>query len=35
MPLADTGARIIGTVRDEIILEVPEKMTREAAVILK
>ena len=33
--LADTGARIIGTVHDEIILEVPEKVPGEAAVILK
>jgi DNA polymerase-1 len=33
--LADTGAQIIGTVRGEIILEVPEGMAREAVVILK
>ena len=33
--MADTGAKIIGTVHDEIILEVPEKMAGEAAVILK
>ena len=32
--LADTGGQIIGTVHDEIILEVPEKMAMEAAVIL-
>ncbi len=31
----DTGAKIIGTVHDEIILEVPEGMAREVAVILK
>jgi hypothetical protein len=30
--LADTGAKIIGTVHDEIILEVPEEMAGEAAV---
>jgi len=33
--LADTGAQIIGTVHDEIILEVPEKMADDAAVILR
>jgi DNA polymerase-1 len=33
--LVDTGAKIIGTVHDEIILEVPERTAREAAVILK
>ncbi|MGD0399197.1 MAG: DNA polymerase [Syntrophobacteraceae bacterium] len=33
--LAGTGARIIGTVHDEIILEVPEEVAREVAVILK
>jgi DNA polymerase-1 len=33
--LADTGARIIGAVHDEIILEVPEKMAEGFAVILK
>jgi len=33
--LADTGAQIIGTVHDEIILEVPEEMAEEAAAILK
>jgi DNA polymerase I-like protein with 3'-5' exonuclease and polymerase domains len=33
--LADTGARIIGTVHDEIILEVTEKMTKDAAAILR
>jgi DNA polymerase-1 len=33
--LADTAAQIIGTVQDEIILEVPDGLTREAAVILK
>jgi DNA polymerase I len=33
--LQDTGAQIIGTVHDEIILEVPERMAREAAVILE
>ncbi|MGO9531038.1 MAG: DNA polymerase [Syntrophobacteraceae bacterium] len=32
--VADTGAKIIGTVHDEIILEVPDRLTREAAVIL-
>ncbi|SPJ16325.1 DNA polymerase (fragment) [Syntrophobacter sp. SbD2] len=32
--LADTGAKIIGTVHDEIILEVRNEMAREAAVIL-
>ena len=29
------GARIIGTVHDEIILEVPEKMANNAAAILR
>jgi DNA polymerase I-like protein with 3'-5' exonuclease and polymerase domains len=33
--LANTGAKIIGTVHDEIILEVPEKIAGEVAVILK
>jgi len=33
--LADTGAKIIGTVHDEIILEVPDRLAGEAAVILK
>ena len=33
--LANTGARIIGTVHEEIILEVAEEMTDEAAMILK
>jgi DNA polymerase I-like protein with 3'-5' exonuclease and polymerase domains len=33
--LANTGARIIGTVHDEIILEVPEKIANDAAAILK
>jgi DNA polymerase I-like protein with 3'-5' exonuclease and polymerase domains len=33
--LADTGAKIIGTVHDEIILEVPEKMADDAAAILR
>ena len=33
--MADTGTRIIGTVHDEIILEVPEKMAGEVAVILE
>ncbi|MGA2404181.1 MAG: DNA polymerase [Syntrophobacteraceae bacterium] len=33
--LADTGAQIIGTVHDVIILEVPEKLAGEVAVILK
>jgi len=33
--LANTGARIIGTVHDEIILEVPDGMAAELAVILK
>jgi DNA polymerase I-like protein with 3'-5' exonuclease and polymerase domains len=33
--LADTGAKIIGTVHDEIILEVPDGLTGEAVVILK
>jgi DNA polymerase I-like protein with 3'-5' exonuclease and polymerase domains len=33
--LADTGAKIIGTVHDEIILEVPEGVAVEAAVTLK
>jgi DNA polymerase-1 len=33
--LADTGAKIIGTVHDEIILEVPDSLAGEAAMILK
>jgi DNA polymerase I-like protein with 3'-5' exonuclease and polymerase domains len=33
--LADTGSRIIGTVHDEIILEVPEKMADHGAAILR
>jgi DNA polymerase I-like protein with 3'-5' exonuclease and polymerase domains len=33
--LANTGAKIIGTVHDEIILEVPENIAGEVAVILK
>ena len=33
--LAHTGAKIIGTVHDEIIIEVPEKMAGEVVVILK
>jgi DNA polymerase I-like protein with 3'-5' exonuclease and polymerase domains len=33
--LAETGTQIIGTVHDELILEVPEKLAGEAAVILK
>jgi DNA polymerase I-like protein with 3'-5' exonuclease and polymerase domains len=33
--LADTGGQIIGTVHDEIILEVPQEMTHDAAVILR
>ncbi|MGO9311715.1 MAG: DNA polymerase [Syntrophobacteraceae bacterium] len=33
--LADTGSQIIGTVHDEIILEVPDRLAGEAAVILK
>ena len=33
--MADTGFKIIGTVEDEIILEVPEKLAGEVAVILK
>jgi DNA polymerase-1 len=33
--LADTGAQIIGTVHDEIILEVHDGLAVEAAVILK
>jgi DNA polymerase-1 len=33
--LADTGAQIIGTVHDEIIFEVPDKMADDAAVILR
>ncbi len=33
--LEDTGAKIIGTVHDEIILEVRNEMAREAAVILE
>jgi hypothetical protein len=31
----DTGANIIGTVHDEIILEVPDRLAGEVAVILK
>ena len=33
--LVDTGARIIGTVHDEIILQVPEEKANDAAVILR
>jgi DNA polymerase I-like protein with 3'-5' exonuclease and polymerase domains len=33
--LVDTGAKIIGTVHDEIILEAPEMIAGEVAVILK
>jgi DNA polymerase I-like protein with 3'-5' exonuclease and polymerase domains len=33
--LANTGAKIIGTVHYEIILEVPDRLAGEAAVILK
>ncbi len=33
--LADTGARIIGTAHDEIILEVPEEKAYAAAAILR
>jgi DNA polymerase I len=33
--LADTGAKIIGTVHTEIILEVPERLADNAARILK
>ena len=33
--LADTGARIIGTVHDEIILEVPDEKANDAAAILE
>ncbi len=33
--LADTGSQIIGTVRDEIILEVSEEVSEEAAVIFR
>jgi len=33
--LADTGGRIIGTVHDEIILEVSDGLAGEVAVILK
>ena len=33
--LADYGAKIIGTVHDEIILEVPDRLAGEVAVILK
>jgi DNA polymerase I len=33
--LTDTGARIIGTVHDEIILEVPEEKANDAAAILR
>ena len=32
--LAGTGAKIIGTVHDEIILEVPDRLAGEVAVIL-
>jgi DNA polymerase I-like protein with 3'-5' exonuclease and polymerase domains len=35
LPTHATGARIIGTVHDEIILEVPDKTGNDAAVILK
>ncbi|MGO9413618.1 MAG: hypothetical protein ACLQSW_14380 [Syntrophobacteraceae bacterium] len=33
--MADTGAKIIGTVHDEIALGVPERIAGEVAVILK
>ena len=33
--LANTGGRIIGTVHDEIILEVPEEMAKEVSGILR
>ena len=33
--LAGTGTQIIGTVHDEIILEVPDRLAGEVAVILK
>jgi DNA polymerase I-like protein with 3'-5' exonuclease and polymerase domains len=33
--LENTGAQIIGTVHDEIIIEVPEGVAGKAAVILK
>jgi len=33
--LANTGAQIIGTVHDEIILEVPDEMANDAAAILR
>ncbi|MGA2403178.1 MAG: DNA polymerase [Syntrophobacteraceae bacterium] len=33
--LADTGGRIIGTVHDEIILEVPDDRANSAAAILR
>ncbi len=33
--LVGTGAKIIGTVHDEIILEVPDEKAEEAATILK
>lgn len=33
--LENTGARIIGTVHDEIILEVPEEKANDAAAILE
>jgi DNA polymerase I-like protein with 3'-5' exonuclease and polymerase domains len=33
--LADTGARIIGAVHDESILEITEGVANDAAVILK
>jgi len=33
--LADTGAKIIGTVHDEIIVEVPEGVANDAAAIVK
>ena len=33
--LAGVGARIIGTVHDEIIIEVPDEKTNKAAAILR
>ena len=33
--MADTGAKIIGTVHDEIILEVTDKLANDATAILK
>ncbi|MGA2225933.1 MAG: DNA polymerase [Syntrophobacteraceae bacterium] len=33
--MANTEARVIGTVHDEIILEVPEEKTKDAAAILR